>query len=306
MAEIEHEASGQRAVLECDHLVGRSQRCTLRVHDEHVSNEHASIRWNGESWVLKDLGSLNRTTVDRYELTPSESVVLKPGARIAFGSPSQTWVLINTDAPVAMAVPEDGSAVVAAIDGLLALPSVEDPSITVHRNQHGAWTVEGEGGGQQVSDQSWVQAGGRRFRLCLPQVFAQTARLQGFVGRRIADLAITFRASRDLEHIELEVGCDGTQTILSARVHNEILLVLARTRRQDTAQGIPSVNCGWMYQDELCRSVALESDRLNVEVYRIRRKFAELGLLDPAHIIERRARSRQLRIGVQTLDELAS
>lgn len=304
MARIEHELSGQRAFLACDHLVGRSPRCTLRLDDEHVSSEHASLRWNGDSWILKDLGSLNGTTVDRRELKPSESAALVQGARIAFGSAAQTWLLVDDSAPLVMAVPEDGGPEVHAIDGLLALPSPDEPALTVHRDQHGGWVADEEGATYRVEDQSTVTAAGRRFRLSLPQVFAQTAPIQGFLGRRVSDLAITFRASVDLEHIELDVRCEGRVQRFGPRTHNEMLLVLARARKQDQALGIPSPNCGWMYQDDLCRSVALDPERLNVDVYRVRRQFAELSLLDPAHIIERRAKARQLRIGTAKLDEV--
>jgi hypothetical protein len=37
--------------------------------------------------------------------------------------------------------------------------------------------------------------------------------------------------------------------------------------------------------------------QLNIEVFRIRRQFAAAGVVDAANIVERRPRTRQLRIG---------
>jgi hypothetical protein len=297
--------TNQRVELESNHLVGRSARCTLQIHDEHVSSEHASLRWTGEAWVLKDLGSLNRTWVNGRGLASSESVILRCNDQIAFGGPGQTWLLLDAGAPSVMAIPEDGGEVLPAIGGLLALPSTVDPAVTVHRDPNGLWVVDSAGSSRHVADQDWIEAGGRRFKISIPQVSARTAPLQGFVGRRVAELGVTFRVSADLEHIELLVRCDARVEHFGARGHNEMLLVLARTRKRDAAQGIPPANAGWMYQDELCRAVALDAGRLNVDVYRVRQSFSELGLVDPASIIERRSKSRQLRIGTDRLEEVS-
>jgi hypothetical protein len=120
----------------------------------------------------------------------------------------------------------------------------------------------------------------------------------------VTELFITFRTSSDLEHIELDVRVDSKVKRLAARTHNEMLLVLARAYVRDAARQVEPAECGWMYLDELCRSVALDRERLNIDVYRLRRQFAELGLLDPANIIERRAKTKQLRIGTSHVDEV--
>lgn len=303
MAQLESLTQRTRLHLETDVLIGRSSRCTLRIDDSRVSGEHANLRWNGECWLLKDLGSLNGTTVDGRALTPGESVILSEGAHIAFGHPSHVWTLADGAAPTAMALSLDGGQTVAANDGLLALPSPEQPLLTVHRDPQGAWWVEGEGATWEIADQVSLTAGGRKFRLCLPHVSARTTPLLGFVGRRVSELSISFHPSADLEHIEIEVACGGVSERLGARNHNEMLLVMARARTRDQERGLSEAECGWIYQDELCKALGLESDRLNVDVYRVRRQIAGLGLLDPASIIERRVKTRELRIGTSRLRE---
>jgi pSer/pThr/pTyr-binding forkhead associated (FHA) protein len=44
-------------------LIGRSTMCTLQIDAADVSKEHASLRWVGDGWELRDLGSRNGTFV---------------------------------------------------------------------------------------------------------------------------------------------------------------------------------------------------------------------------------------------------
>lgn len=297
--------TGRRVFLEPSHLVGRSEHCLLRLDDPHVSNEHASVRWDGDCWMLKDLGSLNRTYLDGSELKPSDSVPLSRNSRIAFGSQAQTWLMEDDAGPVPMAVAENGSEPIFATDGLLPLPSPEQPLYTVYRNANGSWVVDTGDAIRAVEDRATLLVDGRSYRLSLPQPFTRTTPLEGFVGTRVPDLSLVFRVSSDRETILLEVhGAHGRHQF-SARTHNEMLLVLARARLADDAAGLPPGSAGWVYQDELYRQLGVDAERLNVDVYRVRRQFADLGLLDPAQIIERRSRTRQIRIGVPKLTELA-
>ena len=297
--------TGRRVFLEPSHLVGRSEHCLLRLDDPHVSNEHASLRWDGECWMLKDLGSLNRTYLDGKELTPSDSVQISRNSRIAFGSQEQTWTVEDDTGPVPMAISEDGRTAVFASEGLLPLPSPEQPLYTVYRNANGSWVVDTGDAIRAVEDRATIKVGGTSYRLSLPQPFTRTTPLEGFVGVRVPDLSLVFRVSSDRETILLEVhGAHGRHQF-SSRTHNEMLLVLARARLADDAAGLPPGSSGWIYQDELYRKLCVDAERLNVDVYRVRRQFAGLGLLDPAQIIERRSRTRQIRIGVAKLTELA-
>ncbi len=305
MAQLECEKTGRRVQLEASHLIGRSEHCLLRLDDPHVSSEHASIRWDGARWILKDLGSLNRTYLNDTELKSSDGVQLGQGSRIAFGSQRQVWLLNDDGGPVAMAVPDDGSEPIVAVDGLLPLPSPDEPHCTVYRNENGSWVADSGDGVRAVEDRTSIRFGERAYRLCLPQPFTRTTPLHGFVGACVPDLSLVFRVSSDRETIELEVLGAHTRHHFAARTHNEMLLLLARARLMDAAAGLPPGSSGWVYQDELCRNLLIDLERLNVDVYRVRRQFADLGLLDPAQIIERRARTRQIRIGVHNITEVA-
>ncbi len=296
----------QRTVfLETDTLVGRSSRCTLQLGNVRVSNEHASIHWSGDGWLLRDLGSLNGTWMDGRRLAPGETVPLRQGVVLHFGDAGDSWLVAELAAPVAMAVRlEGGPTVVAPSEGLLPLPSSEKPIVTVHRDEHGGWYLDRPGEPGAVENGALVEVGSRRYRLSLPNISAQTTPVEGAGVVRIADVALTFYPSEDLEHIEVEAAVAGRAAKLGARGHNELLLVLARMRQADCQQHLPPPNCGWMYQDQLCRDAAVANEHLDVVVYRIRRQFSRLPVIDPASIIQRRRRSRQIRLGTGHVREV--
>ena len=64
---------------------GRAAGCTVSVPDDHyVSQVHARVFRSGEMVIVEDLGSTNGTYVNGTRLT--DTVVLKPGDRIQFGT----------------------------------------------------------------------------------------------------------------------------------------------------------------------------------------------------------------------------
>jgi hypothetical protein len=117
----------------------------------------------------------------------------------------------------------------------------------------------------------------------------------------IKNLELSFAVSRDEEHVELRMTCGGASFEMGSRSHNYLLLTLARRRLEDAHEGTPDTACGWIYQDDLAHDPTMAPPQLNIDVFRIRRQFAAVGVLDAMNIIERRARSRQLRIGTGLL-----
>lgn len=58
--------TGRRYQLhgEDDYIIGRRSDCRIFVPDMRVSRQHARIRWEGDAWMLEDLGSNNGTFVN--------------------------------------------------------------------------------------------------------------------------------------------------------------------------------------------------------------------------------------------------
>lgn len=73
--------------------IGRGAGATLRMADESVSRHHAELRHVDEGWMLRDLGSMNGTTVNGLRITTT--VRVRPGDRVSFGAVA--YVLTWTD-----------------------------------------------------------------------------------------------------------------------------------------------------------------------------------------------------------------
>jgi hypothetical protein len=295
---------GAFSFLEAEHLIGRSPLAVLRIDESYVSAQHALICWTGSSWELKDLGSRNGTLLNEVAIKPAQATGLMQGSRVSFGSEAQTWELIDASPPRAMVVPLDQPTEPLFIEGdMLALPSPSDPRDTVFRASDGAWHLEREDRIVALESHFVFESSGRHYRFSCPDVTPDTSAAGGRdpTDPDLDSLRVVFRVSRDEEHVEVVVERRGESIELGSRVHNYPLLLLARQRLSDAANGMPERSCGWVYLEEFVRSLKVTPERVNMDVYRIRRQFAALGVPEPARIIERRPRTRQLRIGTGRL-----
>lgn len=299
--------SGERVVLEVETRVGRSDVCQLHLAESVVSNLHASFRWCGDHWVLKDLGSRNGTYVDGELLDPRRDFKLKTGAQVQFGSDKQTWRVVDLSPPVVMAkcLDEGYQRYVMPEMDILALPSSEQPLATIYRGpRRGDWIIEYAHERHSIFHHQQVVVGGFLFRFCSPDVQVGTARVEDEQSsedvslRSVKEVSLIFNVSRDEEHVEL--GCEVREQSVSlgSRAHFYLLLTLARFRVADEALGHSEQSAGWRHTADLCRSLRIPNEQLNVQIFRIRRDFGRAGFGDSAAIIERRPQAKQLRIAV--------
>jgi FHA domain/Domain of unknown function (DUF1707) len=63
--------------------LGRSRECDCVVPEPSVSRRHASLRRDGERWLLRDLGSRNGTRVNGLRVL--EETEVRPGDRVSLG-----------------------------------------------------------------------------------------------------------------------------------------------------------------------------------------------------------------------------
>ncbi|MBS0262217.1 MAG: FHA domain-containing protein [Planctomycetes bacterium] len=66
-------------------LVGRSSECNLRIASGLVSRRHCLIRVEGDTILVRDLGSSNGTRVNGELLEPNTEVSVVPGSALAIG-----------------------------------------------------------------------------------------------------------------------------------------------------------------------------------------------------------------------------
>jgi hypothetical protein len=115
------------------------------------------------------------------------------------------------------------------------------------------------------------------------------------------DSELHFFVSSDEEFTELRVHNARGRLDLGARSHNYLLLLLARCYVTDVSNGVTQANCGWMDKVELAEALKIAPEQIDGEVLRIRKHFAHRGAPEASSIIERRPRTRLLRIGIPTL-----
>jgi hypothetical protein len=300
MALLRNVASGQTRALEQENLVGRASVCALKLDERCVSAQHALFRWTGDRWEVRDLGSRNGTFLNGHRVTPGELYRLDVSDRIAFAKPELAWEIADVSAPAAMVVPLDHGPPILIDGDLVAIPSPQEPTATIYRSADAGWLLEQAVSVHAITDQQTFLAGGRTWKFCCPDDLRKTSLLT-FSSLELRHLQLCFSVSRDEEHVRLQGIC-GTQRLeLGDRSHNYLLLTLARRRLADVAEGLPEAACGWLYQEDLGHDPSMMPPILNINVFRIRKQFAAAGIADAATIVERRPRTRQLRIGVSRL-----
>jgi sigma-B regulation protein RsbU (phosphoserine phosphatase) len=65
--------------------LGRSSVCDVQLPDQSVSRRHAEIRFQGDRWLVKDLGSRHGTTISGIPLTENEPSPIGHGDSLAIG-----------------------------------------------------------------------------------------------------------------------------------------------------------------------------------------------------------------------------
>jgi FHA domain len=300
MGTLQNTAIGQKRYLEQLHGVGRATVNALCLEEPYVSHQHALIRWSADCWEVKDLGSRNGTSLNGERLAPGAIYKLNVGDRLCFGKDEQEWHLAEDSPPSVMVVPHDGSLALLADDEPLAVPSPQLPEATLYRTADGAWILEQKMSVSPMEDQQTFVAGGKTWKFCCPVLTCTTALLTASF--EVKHLRLVFSVSRDEEYVHLQGSCGARRLDFADRGHNYLLALLARRRLADRSAGLPESACGWCDHDDVRYDATATPQQLNIDVFRIRKQFAAAGILDAATIIERRPRTRQLRIGVANLE----
>lgn len=296
MAVLRELQSGRLVTLHAEHLVGRSRRCDLRLEAPAISSQHATLRWTGTRWVLRDLGSRNGTLLDGGLLPAGEHPV-QAGMTLHFGTESCGWALDSDAPPQPAATPvENPEAGTCGAEGLLNLPADKSaPQVSVYRDQEERWVAEWVDGKEQyVEDLEILTVAGQSWRLHLPDQ-SRTTEAAGPTAPTLHSVRFVFDVSRDQEDVRLTLEHGTERWDLGARAHHWTLLLLAKTRDED-ADPDPSEQ-GWLYGEELARQVRLTEGTLSVYIFRARQQIAACGIEGAQGLVERRKPTRQLRFG---------
>lgn len=286
--------AGRSFYLEPEHVIGRSLTSALVIDDPLVSSHHAVLRWTGEHWELRDLGSRNGSWIDGVRVAGLPQAV-QLGAHLSFGNTTTTWELVDNDPPTPLLHPIGGGGPVSITGELIALPSADDPDVTVLRDATGQWRVETTHTNRVLNHGDLIEIRGVSFRFSSPVSISATRASDP--GTQPPAAALLFAVSRDEEYVELRANLGGQLIELGASARNYLLLTLARKRLADRQQYLPETSCGWMYQDQLLQALRISQSQLNIDVFRLRKNLADKSIPLAANVVERRGRGGQLRLG---------
>lgn len=279
-------------------LIGRASICDIQLNDSRISSEHASVGWTGETWELRDLGSKNGTFVGRRRLVAGGRVALCKGQSFRVGSPDESapeLCLIDDAPPVASARHMASGVIQTALSGFLVVPDPEHPRLSLMESQDGTWVLEMDEEARPAVNREVVVVDGEAWSLDLPTPTGPTVdEAEG--GSESAKLLLRFRVSQDEEHVQVTVIHAGGEVSLPPRSYHYFLLTLARTRVADARAGVPPSEQGWIGRDELCRMLATDELRLNVDVYRARKQLSATGIRGAANVIERLPKTGRMRL----------
>jgi hypothetical protein len=297
MARLVRRSDAREVIIGGHTRLGRAVGSGVVLTGGFVSAEHASIRWTGDEWEVRDLGSRNGTLVDGVRVDPGQPVRIDVGSVLELGDASETWTVVEADAPGLIATRVGGEELVQSARDILALPSPERCVATVFAEATGAYVLESsEGERRLVHDGEVVDVGGARWRITLPSVLSGTPTLEA--SRSLASMLVRFHVSQDEERVELELIQRGRGQRLPHQWHGYTLLTLARLREQ--AKDVLPEERGWVDRDRLLKMLKLDTNALNVAIHGARAELAAAGVVDAAAIVE--VRRGQRRFGTDRFE----
>jgi len=293
-------------------MVGRAATCAIRLTSPSVSGEHAIFLWREDGWHVRDLGSRNGTWIDGARLAPGTRRAIDVGTTVHLGSGDgdARLTLVDDGRPALRAVCE-ATGEIAIGEDLLQIGDESDPGWTIY-DDGGTWIAETDGSPIEIHDQHVLVHGGQRWVVEIaPRAPGDPIESTDSVVPAACPLelyAFRFDVSRDEESVRLglyrrdapgPVDLDAPPDLeLPDRTAHYLLVTLARKRLTDREAGVPQAEEGWVYIDELTQMLAFTKPRINLEIFRLRKLLTANRVAGAGRIVERRAGSGQLRIGV--------
>lgn len=292
------DSSGTRIILAARHLFGRSRSMHTTVRSVDVSGQHAALVWTGTHWSLRDLGSRNGTSLDGKPLPPGRDHAITVGQTFHLGSSNISFTFADASEPGPVA--RQGEQFMEGEGGILALPSADNPQVLIVPHPVEGWMAMTDGAYQPIEDGQSVTADGTDWVISLPETIESTA--ERTASTSVADSGLRFRVSSDEEYVEMTVVTPKGEHRCKPRAHHYVLLTLARARLQDAADGIPESEQGWLYTADLEKMLRASANQIYISIHRGRKELDKLDVLGADRLVERRSTTRQVRMGISSLD----
>ncbi|NHZ93146.1 FHA domain-containing protein [Massilia sp. CCM 8733] len=297
MAKLQGQHTQERLHLRSLHLFGRNRnRVDTPVDGADASQIHASIRWDGSSWLLCD-HSRNGTYINGQAIGAHARHVLAPGDTIRFASAASQWRVLDLDPPLPLLLPSDPAQPPIALTGLHLLPDQHVPEAAVYQDQHGQWLHEDADGCHLLNDGDTLCVNQQIWHYVAAMLIEATAPLAALRDTRGGAIKFTFIVSQNEEHVQLRVALGPSLVDLGERSHHYGLLILARQRVFDAQRGFDRYSQGWLGAGQLADMLRIDPKHLNMQLHRARHQISEAVSGNPTlvNFIERRR--GELRFG---------
>jgi len=305
MAILRNRATQRKIHLRTLHVFGRGRSSDTLLDNPDASQLHASIRWTGAAWELRD-HSRNGTVLDGVSLGHTDAQSLRVGSTVGFGREhGSAWVVEDLAPPANVLWPlgHDSAPIPLARSNLL--PQGQGAEVSIHYTENGQWICTNPQGSWALEDGDEVRFSNRSW--CFIAAAAEVSSTMEAMVPAIAAIpalavvrprtALHFHVSLDEEHVHLAVHEADQKFDLGERTHHYALLTLARLRWADAQRHLDSQAHGWVDLDRLAKMLGVEPGHLNIQVFRMRKQLA-MAMPGDSHVpelIERRRGS--LRFG---------
>ena len=292
MAALRNRQTRQFAYLRAAHVFGRNRdKADSVLFNLDASQIHASIRWNGEVWLVID-HSRNGTFIDGERIDAHGEAPLHSGQTVRFAlGDDPGWEVVSLDPPRAMLLPPRDDMQALVLQRFHLLPDDNAPESTVALSPNGQWLWEDALGSSVLRHGAPVRVGADVWTFAdLAESAPTSDTTQVSVKRAPPPMQFNFDVSQNEEHISLTIVGAGCHADLGERTHHYSLLTLARLRLADVGRGAQAASQGWVEAERLGRMLGLDAAHLNIQIFRVRSQIAR-AFPDGANlsnVIERR------------------
>lgn len=266
----------QRIYLRTEHVFGRSHMADTVLDHADASLLHASLRWTGHAWELRD-HSRNGVLVDSRPLAPDTGLALTVGAIIEFCQQGRSaWIVEDLAKPTSVLWPMSEDSPVISLTRNNTLSADAGRALTIYRTADGQWFCDQDGLTRPLRDGDEVRMPGKTWCFLSGAAIQDTLELGRSPDFRIGDTLLHFHVSLDEEHVSLQIV--GARNAISAgeRAHHYCLLTLARRRLRDAQNGVDDNAQGWIDVEALARMLSVDISHVNIQIFRARRQVTQL------------------------------
>jgi pSer/pThr/pTyr-binding forkhead associated (FHA) protein len=283
--------TGGRVILRSQHVFGRHPGSSnTQLSNPDASRMHATVLFSGAHWLLQD-SSTNGTYINGEHFIHGIKHRLKTADKINFGNLSAaSWKLLDDSAPKSMLLPISKNLNIIELEDIVVLPSEESPQLMLYQSPQGSWLCEDHGGVTTLTAGHKVSTRQGTWYFVDADTLLETIQVDGNHHESLPPIDVNFEVSQNEEHVSLQLTLDNQLFDLGRRTHHYLLLLLARQRIADTANGVSDSEKGWIDREILSKSLGLDENHINIQIYRLRKQMTTMMPSFPVvmQIVQRR------------------